>query len=35
MSTKFKFHLNLTRITGNLHEDPSTLMTISADFFSE
>ena len=29
---KFKFHLNLTRITGTLHKDPYTLKIIPRSF---
>jgi len=31
-SRKLKFHLNLTRITGTLHEDQSIFMIISRSF---
>jgi hypothetical protein len=32
LSTKFKFHYNLTRITGTLHEDQYTFLIISRSF---
>ena len=33
LSRKFKFYLNLTRITGALHEDVFTIVTISQRMF--
>jgi len=33
MSRKFKFHLNLTRITGTLHEDQNLFLIYLAQFF--
>ena len=29
LSSKFKFHKNLTRVTGTVHENPSTFLIIS------
>jgi hypothetical protein len=35
LSRKFKFHCNVTRITGTLHEDQMHFLTFLAQFFSE